>query len=422
MLEFPDENGIRRTADLEACGRDFTDHAHGEARTRERVTVEHVVRDVERCTQFAHLVLEQFGQGLEQATLGLQFEDAVDAVVVGLDAGGLRSACGALDHIGIKRALGKQFNAAGAREKDVDEFVPDAAAFFLRIRDAREAGEEAVRGVDPVNLDAEAPELLHDLVALVAPQQAVVDEDRMHVGAGGMEKHGKHGRVDSARDGADDFASGDFAPRVFDELVLEAVHGEGGLLAGEFEEVAQDFRAVFRVTDFGMELDAEEAFVPSHRDGRAARVDGQDFASCGKVGDAVRMAHPNGALRGKVFQEVVGVSHLHGDRAVFAVAAVGHISTEFAVEQLHAVADTEHRATERLQVLEVDVGRTRFVDPGRTAGKDNGGRAADFVPVTGQIKFAEIAERAQTAHDQLGILRAVIDDGDLRAHDGQVEW
>ena len=197
--------------------------------------------------------------------------------------------------------MGEQFDRARVLEKDIDEFVADAAALFFRVGDTGEAGEETVRGIDPVNFDAQALELCDHLVSLVAAQEAVVDKDGVHVGTGGMEKDGKHGRVDSARDGADDFASGDFAPRVFDELVLEAVHGEGRLLAGEFEEVAQDFRAVFGVTDFGMELDAEEAFVPSHRDGRAARVDGQDFASCGKVGDAVRMTHPNGALRGQVF-------------------------------------------------------------------------------------------------------------------------
>ena len=116
------------------------------------------------------------------------------------------------------------------------------------------------------------------------------------------------------------------------------------------------------------------------------------------------------------------MAHFHGDRTVFAIAAVGDGSAELAVEELHAVADTEHRATECEQTFEVDVGRAFFVDARRAARKNDGRGAADFVPVSGQIKFAEIAERAQTAHDQLGILRAVIDDSDLRAHDGQVEW
>jgi hypothetical protein len=42
--------------------------------------------------------------------------------------------------------------------------------------------------------------------------------------------------------------------------------------------------------------------------------------------------------------------------------------------------------------------------------------------MSGQVKFAEITKTSQAPDDQLRVLRAVIDDGDLRAHGGQVEW
>ena len=53
------------------------------------MTPEDIVRDAERGTERADLVLEEFGERLEDLALRLQFEDAIDAVVVRLDLGGL---------------------------------------------------------------------------------------------------------------------------------------------------------------------------------------------------------------------------------------------------------------------------------------------------------------------------------------------
>ena len=38
-----------------------------------------------------------------------------------------------------------------------------------------------------------------------------------------------------------------------------------------------------------------------------------------------------------------------------------------------------------------------------------------------QVKLGEVTEPAQAADDELGVLRAVVDDGDLRAHGNQDE-
>jgi hypothetical protein len=87
------------------------------------VAVEHVVRNVEGRAEFADFILEEFGQGFEEPSFGLQFEDAVDAVVMGFDPRGLGPAGGAFDHVGVKRALGEEFDLSGLTEKNVDEFI-----------------------------------------------------------------------------------------------------------------------------------------------------------------------------------------------------------------------------------------------------------------------------------------------------------
>ena len=186
-FEFTDEDGVGAAAGLEAPGGDFADDPHGEAGAGEGVAVEQVVRDAEGGPEFADVILEKFGERLEEASFGLQGEDAIDAVVVGFDARGPGSAGGAFDDVGVERALGKQFDLAGAGEEDIDEFITDTAAFFLGIGDAGQPRKEAVGGVDAVDLEAEATELHDDFVGLAAAEESVVDEDGVHFGAGGGE-------------------------------------------------------------------------------------------------------------------------------------------------------------------------------------------------------------------------------------------
>jgi hypothetical protein len=85
-------------------GLDLAQDAHAQARAGEGVAVDHVVRQAQRHAEFAHLVLEQVAQRLQQLQ-AQRLGQAAD-VVVALDRGGLLGlGAAALDHVGVDRAL-----------------------------------------------------------------------------------------------------------------------------------------------------------------------------------------------------------------------------------------------------------------------------------------------------------------------------
>jgi hypothetical protein len=64
-----------------ACSRlHLAEDAHAQPRPRERMAVDHVVRQAERVAELAHLVLEQLAQRLEQLQVQ-RFRQAADVVV-----------------------------------------------------------------------------------------------------------------------------------------------------------------------------------------------------------------------------------------------------------------------------------------------------------------------------------------------------
>ena len=102
--------------------------------------------------------------------------------MVQLDVGGVPArAVARFDHVGIERALGKERRVGDRRRfgaEHLDEFMPDAFAFFLGIGDTCQPAEEPVRGVDHAQVDLEmVAEHRLDKCGLVLAQNAVVDED-----------------------------------------------------------------------------------------------------------------------------------------------------------------------------------------------------------------------------------------------------
>jgi hypothetical protein len=84
--------------------------------------------------ELADFVLEEGVERLDDTPFFLERHDAVDAVVMGLDGRGDGAARGALDHVGIKGALGKQLDVVThGVEEDIDEETADDAALFLGI-------------------------------------------------------------------------------------------------------------------------------------------------------------------------------------------------------------------------------------------------------------------------------------------------
>jgi hypothetical protein len=104
--QLVDEDGVGAAQQVGVVLLDLAEDAHAQARAREGVAVDHVVRQAERHAQLAHLVLEQVAQRLQQ----LQAERLGQAadVVVALDGVAfLVLAPPDFDHVGVDGALGQ---------------------------------------------------------------------------------------------------------------------------------------------------------------------------------------------------------------------------------------------------------------------------------------------------------------------------
>ena len=149
--------------------------------------------------------------------------------------------------------------------------------------DAGQPGQEALAGVDHDQVHAQVllegrPEQLRLLLA----HQAVVDVDAgQPVADGAMDERRRDGRVDAARQRADDLAvdAGGLGVRVDARrisLTVESMKLAGVQVwprAGDADhEVAQHVAAVRRVDDLGVELDAVQAALRVDEAGERGRV------------------------------------------------------------------------------------------------------------------------------------------------------
>ena len=222
---------------------DGADVADAQRRAGEGMAVEHLGGHAQQAANRSDLVLEQAVHRLDQ--LELQILGQAAHVVVRLDDA-LRVAVqrNGLQDVRIDGPLAQEggVDLAGRLGEDVDELLADNLPLRLRVADARQLVEEAVRGVDVLEVHVVVLlEDLLDLLGLVLAQQPVVDEDAGEAVADGLvDEHGDHGGVDAAGESEDDGAVADLLADVRDGLVDELLEIPGaGAAAGalaEFDE------------------------------------------------------------------------------------------------------------------------------------------------------------------------------------------
>ncbi len=143
-------DGIGVTQDAELLGRHLANDANGQARTRERLAVHHLLRQAQRHAQFAHLVLKEVVKRLDEVKVHALGEG--NEVVVALDGGRLaaRLARAALDDVGIDGALCHEAYAVqllGLLEEHLPELGANATALLLGVGHARQQRDIALFGV-----------------------------------------------------------------------------------------------------------------------------------------------------------------------------------------------------------------------------------------------------------------------------------
>ena len=328
----------------------------------------------------------------------------------------------ALDHVRVERALGQERRALELRRlavEDVDEEPPDGLALVLRVGDPGQGAQEKLSRINVDQRDVVViPEEGDDLVGLVQPHQAGVDEDAGELLADGLvNQHRGHRAIDAAGKAADHAALAHLGADALDGLVLEPGHGPVALQPGDLVgEVAVDQRPARGVRHLGVELHPIEPPRLVGDDGVGGARRGGDHLEAGRHGgDLVAVAHPHRLFVADV-AEAGQQGRLPGDADLGAAELAGvaalHRPAQLRAHGHLAVAYPQHRHAQR-----EDGGRRGralgLVGAGRAAGEDHrlGGEALQHGRhfVVG-VDLAVDPALAHPPGDQLGDLAAEIDD------------
>ena len=199
---------------------------------------------------------------------------------------------------------------SGLLLEDADELLADDLALALGLVDSRQLLEEAVVGIDMDERDPEPPKGLDNLHGLVVAHQAVIDEDaREPLADRAVDEHRGDGRIDTAGEATDDARLPDLLADRLDLLVDDRRRRPALLAAGDIaQEAGEDLRAVRRVDDLGVKLDAVEAALGRLAGGdRRAGARGERSEALRRLEDRVPVAHPAALIGGRAAEEAPAV-------------------------------------------------------------------------------------------------------------------
>jgi len=191
-------------------------------RARERLPPHHPLGHAELLADASHLVLEEEPQRLDELHRHV-IRQAAD-VVMRLDRLGDAVGPPGLDHVGVQGPLHEPRRVADGTRlilEDANELLPDDLALGLRVGDAREPGKEALLRLHMHERDVEdAVERLDHLLGLTLAEQAVVDEHARQLVADRLvDEQRCNGRVDAARQCAQDALLADLRANALDLLL-----------------------------------------------------------------------------------------------------------------------------------------------------------------------------------------------------------
>jgi len=230
-----------------------------------------------------------------------------------------------------------------------------------------------------------------------------------------MDQRGRDRRVDPARQGADDPAISHLIADELGRLRNEGPCGPGRRAVADAEqEVAQHLTAAGRVDDLGVELDADDSLVVGEgRDRRVAA--GREKPEAGRhLAHVVAMAHPDRQVAVQATEDAARLLDGQQCGPILAGMSGVDLASQVVGDQLHAVADAEHRDT-GAERLRVELRRVRVVDAGGPAAEDQARGLAPLQLLPGRRAWNELAvdvRFADAARDQLAELRAIVEDED----------
>ena len=204
---------------------------------------------------------------------------------------------------------------------------------------------------------------------------------------------------------------------------MKCCGGPGGLGAAYFEsEVAQDVRAGLSVAYFGMKLHRPHLALRRFNGGDRAGGAGHQVEAGGKLYRFIAVRHPDRKLSGQALKQTRAVLDFDVGVSILALVGGANFSAQGVHHELKPVTDAEHGYAQ-FEHAWVRGRRVGVIHRGRAAGKNDADRgiAANFFQAGGagehhrkDVLFAD------AARDELGILRAKVEDDDGLGFHGRV--
>ena len=228
-----------------------------------------------------------------------------------------------------------------------------------------------------------------------------------------------HGGIDASGEAGHDLAlphlRADVAQHAFDHVLGAVI----ALAAADAKhEVAQNGRSLHGVAHLGVELHAVNALFRAGEGGHGA-MPGAGVAgkALGHLRHAVGVVHENHGLGGDGLKKPAAAN---GQLGVAVLAGVGVFdrAAEDVVDQLHAVADAQHRHAEGKQLL-AQARRALLIDAVGAAGEDDAAQVIACPRLHGRGVVHDLAVDAGFAHaagDELVVLTAEIENDYLFQH------
>ena len=429
-----DQIGI--TQDIELVVVHFSENADRQAWPRERMTADDLLRQAQIAAHLAHLVLEQPPQRFHQLELQILGQPADVVVALDLDGDpltglGINARAGALDHIGVKGALGQVIEGAetlALRLKHPDELSTDDLAFLLGIGNAGELGDEALARMDVLHIDVEAlVKEVHQEFGLTLPHEALVDEHAGELIANRLvQQEGQCGRINPARQSQQHPLVAHLGTHISNRFINEGGRGPVGNTAADvINKITDQRHAATGMHHLRVELHAiKTAIVVRHGRFRGVLGVGQTYESRWQRLHGIAMAHPHRRSVIDVGEQIGGIVDVQRRLAVFSPTSGDHRTTQLLHHQLHAVANPQDRDPQ-IPELRIAQGRSLLVHRARPAAEDDAprGQSPQLLGAGGVSHHQrEHLGFAHAAGDQFRILGTKIknDDGGLATRGGGI--
>ena len=395
------------------------------------------LRHAKLAADLAHLVFEKLAQRLDELEFEVFGQPA--HVVVAFDLArkpvfaGFGEACpfhlargrAAFDDIWVQRSLHQKFSAVDFNRlflENADELAPDDLALSLGVAHAMQCFKESFFGVDVTDIELEVLSVhVEHALGLAFAQKPVVDEHARELRAQGLMNERRRDRaVHAARKRADRV----ICAHLFSDRghLLAQVHAQIpiGLDAADARgKTLQDLFSALGVRDFGVELHRIDASRSVFDDRWALVVaHGRELESGGELSDLVAMAHPHLHAAVEIGHQLACALQRNVRATVLAGFGRNDRSAKNLGDVLHAIADAQHRHAELEYGFFARGARGFFVVNRKWTARQNdalGGKRFDFG--VGRVAGENLAvntKLAQPACDELGELRAEIEDQDAR--------